>query len=1054
MQFRSAKHATDGGTSRRFFDRFHTPRTSSKRRRAPVLEMLGGRTLLSITPSWNGGAVQFVGDSAGNDTLVLYETTISGSSGFGYSLDGGATKLTSIGGNSLLKSAVTSFTVDFSADSASTLTIADNFTETLAPWSFDTPVTLIGDSSGPATLETTGVATTWSLAVDRLSTEHPITGNVNNPAGPGDAITYSGVGTLNADPTTANTLTGESGYTSIWTLSGSANAGAYTDTYSNSVAFSGFGTLTAGSGALDNLTGETGTTSNWGLTTSANDGTYSDGTTSVNFTNFETLTSESSTTNTLTGETGATSNWILSGSAYDGTYYDGTNTVAFSGIHTLTAGSGATDTLEGESSVTSTWTLGTSANAGTYYDGTNTVAFSGFHTLTAGLNATDTLVGQNTVNTTWTLGTSANDGNYTSSSTTVNFTGFDTLQGGTISSTTNTLVGENNALSTWTLGTSPYTYSDSSNSLVTFSNFNALQGGTTGSVGNEFDVSTTFTGSLTGGGTGGHDTFNLLDGGSVSGGGTGHPGIVGQSGDSTIYYFAAVNVNLSDHNTIGYSGNETTSVSGGFTGINAVNAVTGGTLTGNANTSTWDLAALTFQDTTPSTLLKLAFSGFGTLVGGSGADTFNINAATPPRLNLEGGGIRSSTDNFIFTAGDTLNGTINGEAGTSTLTYSAYTSAVTVNLGTAMATGTLAISNIAGLVGTTHANTTLVGPNAATTWTIDGPNSGSLSSGFTFSSVQNLSGGVRANTFDLADGASVSGTITGGSTSDTLNLEGSDDATVYIGVNSGGGTTGNNLGYVSISSTTVLNFSGIANVTGTSGIEHYVLSNGMGLTGTLTGGGGTNDTLDYSAYSTGVRVNLTTKSATSIDGGRINGIIGIANVTGGSGNDILIGDANSDAYVNNALDGGSGGNDILVGVGGIDTLTVRGTGRNILIGGAGTGTHLNSSAATGENLLIGGIVSFDTNLAALNSLMAEWSRTGVSFATRVAHLNGTLAGGLNGSYKLITSGSGQTVSNDSGTSTLTGDPTLTDGATWFIASIADTVHKKTGTKDQVDLIPA
>ena len=35
MQFRSAKHATDGGTSRRFLDRFHTPRTSSKRRRAP-----------------------------------------------------------------------------------------------------------------------------------------------------------------------------------------------------------------------------------------------------------------------------------------------------------------------------------------------------------------------------------------------------------------------------------------------------------------------------------------------------------------------------------------------------------------------------------------------------------------------------------------------------------------------------------------------------------------------------------------------------------------------------------------------------------------------------------------------------------------------------------------------------------------------------------------------------------------------------------------------------------------------------------------------------------
>ena len=55
MQFRSAKHATDGGTSRRFLDRFHTPRTSSKRRRAPVLEMLEGRTLLSISASFNAG---------------------------------------------------------------------------------------------------------------------------------------------------------------------------------------------------------------------------------------------------------------------------------------------------------------------------------------------------------------------------------------------------------------------------------------------------------------------------------------------------------------------------------------------------------------------------------------------------------------------------------------------------------------------------------------------------------------------------------------------------------------------------------------------------------------------------------------------------------------------------------------------------------------------------------------------------------------------------------------------------------------------------------------
>ena len=125
-------------------------------------------------------------------------------------------------------------------------------------------------------------------------------------------------------------------------------------------------------------------------------------------------------------------------------------------------------------------------------------------------------------------------------------------------------------------------------------------------------------------------------------------------------------------------------------------------------------------------------------------------------------------------------------------------------------------------------------------------------------------------------------------------------------------------------------------------------------------------------------------------------------------------------------------------------MTVNGNGRNILIGGSGANT-LNSRAATGENLLIGGSVSFDTTLAALNSLMAEWSRAGVPFATRIKHLNGTLAGGLNGTYKLITAVTGQTVTADSG-STLMGSSSGT-GDTWFIANETFTVPKTGDQKD-------
>ena len=54
------------------------PARPCKRRRSPLLEMLETRTLLSITPSWNGGDVTFTGDGTGGDHLTLSETTVSG----------------------------------------------------------------------------------------------------------------------------------------------------------------------------------------------------------------------------------------------------------------------------------------------------------------------------------------------------------------------------------------------------------------------------------------------------------------------------------------------------------------------------------------------------------------------------------------------------------------------------------------------------------------------------------------------------------------------------------------------------------------------------------------------------------------------------------------------------------------------------------------------------------------------------------------------------------------------------------------------------------------
>jgi N-acetylneuraminic acid mutarotase len=133
---------------------------------------------------------------------------------------------------------------------------------------------------------------------------------------------------------------------------------------------------------------------------------------------------------------------------------------------------------------------------------------------------------------------------------------------------------------------------------------------------------------------------------------------------------------------------------------------------------------------------------------------------------------------------------------------------------------------------------------------------------------------------------------------------------------------------------------------------------------------------------------------------------------GGNGNDILSAAGSS---ANNVLVGGSGNN-----------LLTGGTGRNILIAGSGTSTLV---GGTGQDILIGGSTDFDHNLTALYALTAEWGRTDASYATRVSHLNGSLAGGLNGSFFL----NSMTVHGNANADLLIGGL----GPDWFFAAAND-----------------
>jgi hypothetical protein len=153
---------------------------------------------------------------------------------------------------------------------------------------------------------------------------------------------------------------------------------------------------------------------------------------------------------------------------------------------------------------------------------------------------------------------------------------------------------------------------------------------------------------------------------------------------------------------------------------------------------------------------------------------------------------------------------------------------------------------------------------------------------------------------------------------------------------------------------------------------------------------------------------------------------------GGDGNDhidaegvcvpvVLFGGAGNDF-----LHGGKF-NDILIGGDGNDRLW-GGDGNDVMVGGSGKDemhSHL------GNDLLVGGALTFQDDLAAMSSILAEWTRTDVSLADRMNHL--TNGGGLNGT-NVINSTS---LVNDKQRDVLQGTPC----ADWLVSDKCDKVDK-------------
>ncbi|MEQ9356166.1 beta strand repeat-containing protein, partial [Coleofasciculus chthonoplastes] len=289
-------------------------------------------------------------------------------------------------------------------------------------------------------------------------------------------------------------------------------------------------------------------------------------------------------------------------------------------------------------------------------------------------------------------------------------------------------------------------------------------------------------------------------------------------------------------------------------------------------------------------------SGFGSLVTFSSIE------------NLTGG---SANDTFAFTNNATISGTIDGGDGTDTLDYSSNPNPVTVNL------AAIGGENIEAAIGNT--GSTLIGTNTANTWNITANDAGTVNGTFSFSDFTNLSGGNANDIFQLNNGVTFTGTIDGGGGNNTIIA--SNTPNTWNLTNSNAGTINGS------------NFTAINNLTGGSNNDTFSFNDGVTFTGNVDGGAGT-DTLDYSAYTSPITVNLAalggvnieqvtgTANATSTlvanntannwtitnsNSGTINGTITFntfSNLTGGSNNDTF--QFNENVTLTGTIDGGGG----------------------------------------------------------------------------------------------------------------------------------------------------
>jgi hypothetical protein len=210
--------------------------------------------------------------------------------------------------------------------------------------------------------------------------------------------------------------------------------------------------------------------------------------------------------------------------------------------------------------------------------------------------------------------------------------------------------------------------------------------------------------------------------------------------------------------------------------------------------------------------------------------------------------------------------------------------------------------------------------------------------------------GLPANTQVTLSGAGVGNALRGPNLANTWAITGADVGTLD----------------------TRLTFHGIGSLTGGSGGDAFAFRPGGSLSGSLIGSGGVN-TLDFSALSTSVVVDLQTGSATGVSGL----VSGFQKVIGGTG-------------------GPAGTYNLLIGAGGATLKGGLGR-RNVLVAGGSAATLEGGNM---DDLIIAGLTKYDTEAGLMSwlKIAAYWAglNNNDSYTMRVANLEA----GNNGLPKL------------------------------------------------------